>query len=475
MTTVDLTDMELTTPTQAPVIEIEDTVVYPLAIDEQQMLERCELIIGQGLQTYIEVGRALTTIREGKLYRQHYSTWEEYCVDRWGMSRARAYQLIDASKVAADLSTIVDTSTIPESHMREIAKAAPADRPRVIERATELAGDGPRTAKHVQQAAAEIATPDLPPEFAIIQRRFATHGYKLTRHGAWFKLSGPDGQLVGTHATLEEHYSTLDRLEQIRPPEPPALADVLKRLGAHGYDQTGAARQKGMTTFYTFRDRASDLDEDSVGVIEMAEGQLPFWLAELDDNARRAEERNAKYLDARERYAALGWRLERASNAQFGLYKPTGEHYATAPVDAQLKTLATFEAAAAKKQSTAVPEPAESVSDRQAHMIKESRDAARIERARTLIERGDYETARTELAAVEVSTYRRDRLLAHIDAPAMPPDQVRVTLGFEKADCAALMKEAKLFERIDGLTKRMPTISQALLLLIAGIKAAEQQ
>lgn len=142
-------------------------------------------------------------------------------------------------------------------------------------------------------------------------------------------------------------------------PEPPALADMLKRLSAHGYDQVGAPHQKGMTTFYTFRDRANDLDEDSSGVLVMAEGALSIWLVELDDNARRAEERNAKYLDARERYAALGWRLERAKNAQFSLYKPTGEHYATAPIDVQIKTLATFEASAAKKtaQTTSTPAP----------------------------------------------------------------------------------------------------------------------
>lgn len=219
-------------------VEIEDALVYPLTIDEQQMLERCELIIGQGLQTYVEVGRALTTIREGKLYRQHYDTWEEYCVDRWGMSRSRAYQLMDASKVAADLSTMVDNPPTNEREAREVGKAAPADRPRVIERADQLAAGTKRTAKHIEQAREEIAAPDLPPEYDIIKRRLAAHGHILSeqiqgQHRVYsIKREGMTGIAVFDWSNVLDR---LERMEANPPPPPipdPAVEMEIKRLCA---------------------------------------------------------------------------------------------------------------------------------------------------------------------------------------------------------------------------------------------------
>jgi hypothetical protein len=163
--------------------EIDDVEVFPLAIDEQRTLARCEETIGRGLQTYIEVGSALLQIRDQRLYRMTHQTYADYCNERWGMSRQRAYQLIDSSQVGAELSTMVDKPPKNEREAREIAKSAPADRPKVIARATELAGDKPRTAKHIAQAAAEIAPPDLPIEFAIIQRRYENYGHVLS--AAW--------------------------------------------------------------------------------------------------------------------------------------------------------------------------------------------------------------------------------------------------------------------------------------------------
>lgn len=132
-------------------------------------------------------------------------------------------------------------------------------------------------------------------------------------------------------------------------------------------------------------------------------------------------------------------------------------------------------ASQAEARATAQPQSApndHARSDREAYEAAEEADQILIGKAERAISGGDTDLARDLLDQVQVATYRRDQVLAAITAQA---DQVRITLGFEKADCAALMKEAKLFERIEGLTKRLPTISQALLLLIEGIKATEQR
>ncbi len=47
-------------------------------------------------------------IRDKRLYRQTHSTFEAYCRERWGWSRQRAYQQIEAASYVSSLSTGVD-------------------------------------------------------------------------------------------------------------------------------------------------------------------------------------------------------------------------------------------------------------------------------------------------------------------------------------------------------------------------------
>lgn len=207
-------------------IDIEDALeVFPLEKTEQYALHRCEAIIAGGIKVYIAVGNALLEIRDKRLYRATHGTFAGYCDQRWQMSRARAYQLIDASEVAADLSTIVDIAEIPESHMREIAKSAPEDRPRVLDRATELAGDEKRTAKHIEAATKEIAAPDLPIDFSIIQRRLSIHGVALSTKIHTGDLSYVLTDRSGAESTTRVWDQVLDRLSLLEdgmddPPEP---------------------------------------------------------------------------------------------------------------------------------------------------------------------------------------------------------------------------------------------------------------
>lgn len=94
---------------------------------ERTKLTQCEATIARGLATFMEFGHALAAVREGRLYRQTHATFEAYCADRWELGRPRAYQLISAAEVAAELSTNVDTPPLREAHVRPLL-SVPAER-----------------------------------------------------------------------------------------------------------------------------------------------------------------------------------------------------------------------------------------------------------------------------------------------------------------------------------------------------------
>jgi hypothetical protein len=93
--------------------------VSGLALLDHKRLDELEAVIERGVQTFIEVGKALTEIRDSRLYKQTYNSFETYCKERWGFSRARGYQLIDAAK----LSTTVDTPPANERQARALRSA----------------------------------------------------------------------------------------------------------------------------------------------------------------------------------------------------------------------------------------------------------------------------------------------------------------------------------------------------------------
>jgi len=134
-----------------------------LTIVEHQDLERHEAIIERGLQTFTEVGNALLAIRDERLYRKDYSTFEEYCRQKWGMSRIHAHRLIESATVAQNLlpmGNIAPPSN--ERQSRPLASLAPEQQREVWALAVETApvdeeGQPRITAAHVQKVADAIA------------------------------------------------------------------------------------------------------------------------------------------------------------------------------------------------------------------------------------------------------------------------------------------------------------------------------
>lgn len=128
-----------------------------LTEDESAELARCEAVIREGLQTFMDVGNSLLKIQERRLHRATHATFEHYCRERWDIGKSRAYQLMQAAETVTGMSTIVDVSSITkESQARELAKIASAEG---IDRAASVldAIEGNLTAKAIREQAALTA------------------------------------------------------------------------------------------------------------------------------------------------------------------------------------------------------------------------------------------------------------------------------------------------------------------------------
>lgn len=96
------------------------TALATLTAAEADLLEVAEATIERGIRTFVEVGQALASVRDNKLYRATHDTFEDYCRERWNLERATAYRAIQSAQVSAILSPIGEEIN-NEAQARELA------------------------------------------------------------------------------------------------------------------------------------------------------------------------------------------------------------------------------------------------------------------------------------------------------------------------------------------------------------------
>lgn len=138
-------------PVEAHVVEIE-----PLDLAERSDLAIAEDTIQAGLSSFIKVGEALAKIRDRHLYRYDYATFEDYCQERWGLSRAYAYRLVGAADVLDNLSPMGDILPENERQIRPLTRLEPEQQREAWSKAVETAPEGKVTAKHVETVVGEM-------------------------------------------------------------------------------------------------------------------------------------------------------------------------------------------------------------------------------------------------------------------------------------------------------------------------------
>lgn len=193
------------------------TDLATLTREETIALDDCEQRIEHGLKTFIEVGSALTVIRDSRLYRGTFSTFESYLEERWNLKRQRAYELMSAAAVVSEFSDSELPSPTKEAHAAALAKVAEPERTDVWREALERT-DGKPTAAAVREvseeqrkrAADQLAARNLLSRAVDL---IAPVNRPVNHSEVWIKQLGPyDEELAELVKRATEAISVLDEV-----------------------------------------------------------------------------------------------------------------------------------------------------------------------------------------------------------------------------------------------------------------------
>lgn len=145
----------------------------PLNSAEENALAYNEQRVSEGLERFRDVGLALASIRDNRLYRSTHATFEDYCRERWNWSRQRAHQMIECAEVAASLPGDCQPLVDNERQARELAKVEPEKRAEVLAKAAQA---GPVTAKAIKRAAQVVK----PEPVEVVREDSETRAYRVS-------------------------------------------------------------------------------------------------------------------------------------------------------------------------------------------------------------------------------------------------------------------------------------------------------
>lgn len=144
------------------------TVHDQLTPDERAALEMHERVIGR---SFVAAGESLRAIRDGRLYRSSYATFEDYCRERWEYSDRHARRLIDGAEVVERIGPIGPIPTA-ESQVRPLTRLPAEEQPEAWREAVQAAGGTVPTQAQVERVVAlRRAGDEQEPEYAPVEPR----------------------------------------------------------------------------------------------------------------------------------------------------------------------------------------------------------------------------------------------------------------------------------------------------------------
>lgn len=124
------------------------TITTELTTKEQDELLQLEEQIAENIVGGFKLAAALSQIRDKKLYRDAYKTFDEYCKKRWEYSRSYCERLADMNGVLTDLKGFEDNEIFPrnENQARVFVPLKKEQRIKLIETVFKESKTDPMTA-----------------------------------------------------------------------------------------------------------------------------------------------------------------------------------------------------------------------------------------------------------------------------------------------------------------------------------------
>jgi hypothetical protein len=116
---------------------------------EADEFEERDTRVKRNANTFIEIGTDLLAIRDKRLYRATYATFEDYCRDRLGISKTHANRLVQSAEVLSNLTPIGVKPDL-ESQARPLSQLPAPQQRQAWQEAVANAPNGKPTAKVVQ-------------------------------------------------------------------------------------------------------------------------------------------------------------------------------------------------------------------------------------------------------------------------------------------------------------------------------------
>lgn len=274
-----------------------------LARAERAQLTQLEDVISTAQRWRMEAAKALVVIRDKRLYRAEFPSFEKYAQERWGYERAYVYHLCQWGETVANLSTIGGALPERESHARPLYSLSPADQQRVWKQV--VAKTSTPTARDVEQVARRYRSPvtrehtgalvyyggkaalapritaELPPHHCFVESHAGGAAVTLAKAPSRVEvLNDIDDGLVNFYRVLREHRDELVRRLKLTPYartewdecrrtcDEPSLAPVerarryyVAQCQSYSGTVTSFSRSNNRPSASYFADRVDRLDE----------------------------------------------------------------------------------------------------------------------------------------------------------------------------------------------------------------------
>ena len=189
----------------AIVAEVDDR----LTDGQRDELAAYEAVIQKAVYSFIEAGNALRAIREDRLYRETHTTFEDYCQQRWQITRHHANRMIVGAGVAEDLEPIGSTLKNLEQ-TKPLGRLSPSQRRDAWTIAQEKAGSNEPTGKDLEAAALQVSPPQPKAKPQKDPKKFANKKRRMER-----REQKEREEFARREAELKSQW--LERLAVVRP------------------------------------------------------------------------------------------------------------------------------------------------------------------------------------------------------------------------------------------------------------------